>query len=111
MTAVNCPNWSAIEAVCNGGVCSARGRTVSLGVCRACLGLGQVVPSLSPELAAARLALCKTCDEYNGNLCERQFPAGCCRCKWLAFTRAPASECPLERWGEQRGLRPQGNRQ
>ncbi len=43
-------------------------------------------------LAASRLAICSTCDEFNGNLCEVAFPNGCCSCTWAAFLRG--RQCP-----------------
>ena len=35
--------------------------------------------------AAGRLAICRTCDEFNGNVCELAFPQGCCSCTWGGF--------------------------
>ncbi len=46
--------------------------------------------------AAYRLAVCQTCDEFNGNLCELTFPGGCCACTWGTFTTSGC--CPRSRW-------------
>ena len=51
-----------------------------------------------PDLAAQRLAVCRQCDEWNGNVCERQFPRGKCLggcMKWLANLN---SGCPDGYW-------------
>jgi hypothetical protein len=46
------------------------------------------------DLLSARLAVCHSCDEFNGATCERQFPRGCCLSSWRAWLAAKASRCP-----------------
>lgn len=49
-------------------------------------------------LITQRLAICRQCDDWNGNLCEQQFPRGKCLrgcTKWLLDS---ASTCPTGRW-------------
>jgi len=46
------------------------------------------------DLLSARLAVCHSCDEFNGATCERRFPRGCCLSSWQAWLAAKASRCP-----------------
>jgi hypothetical protein len=46
------------------------------------------------DLLPARLAVCHSCDEFNGATCERRFPRGCCLSSWQAWLAAKASRCP-----------------
>ena len=58
--------------------------------------LGIVAIAKYRGVSATRLAICRACDEFNGNLCERQFPSGCCTCSWARFLAGGV--CPLGRW-------------
>lgn len=46
--------------------------------------------------AASRLATCRACDEFNGNVCELAFPTGCCSCMWSRFVAG--GRCPQGRF-------------
>jgi len=46
------------------------------------------------DLLPARLAVCHSCDEFNGATCEQKFPRGCCLSSWQAWLAAKASRCP-----------------
>ena len=48
------------------------------------------------EAAAARRAVCQACDQFNGALCEAQFPTGCCLTTWAQFLAT--GTCPLGKW-------------
>jgi hypothetical protein len=49
---------------------------------------------LTADLLPARLAICHSCDEFNGATCEQQFPRGCCLSSWQAWLAAKTSRCP-----------------
>jgi hypothetical protein len=51
-----------------------------------------------PGAWRGRLAVCATCDEYNGNVCEQLFPTGCCYGKWRRILDEPERSCPLKKW-------------
>jgi len=36
---------------------------------------------------------CQQCEHYNGNICELEFPNGCCSATWDKFVEL--GECPL----------------
>ena len=38
--------------------------------------------------------ICRECDEFTGNHCERQFPTGCCLCTWHKFLQE--GQCPAK---------------
>ena len=45
-----------------------------------------------------RHKLCRACDEFTGNHCERQFPDGCCLETWQKFLHGHTDPCPLGKW-------------
>ena len=55
---------------------------------------------LAGEPLKRRLDICHQCDEFNGSMCERTFPKGCCLCTWQAFL--DRGICPLmpSRWSQ-----------
>ena len=52
--------------------------------------------STSQSIIDSRLAVCKTCDNFNGNICELAKPDGCCGCTWKRFLRDGV--CPISNW-------------
>ena len=57
-----------------------------------------VLNGSTPNLAAQRLAVCRQCEEWNGNLCERQFPRGKCLGGCIKWLSDPRSSCPGGQW-------------
>jgi len=45
-----------------------------------------------------RNKLCRACDEFTGNHCERKFPDGCCLETWHKFLHGHTGPCPLGKW-------------
>jgi hypothetical protein len=52
----------------------------------------------APDLAAERLIICRQCDEWNGNVCERQFPRGKCLDGYMKWLMDPSNACPDSQW-------------
>lgn len=52
------------------------------------------------EVAAARLAVCRICEAFNGAVCEERFRCGACLSTWLRWVGDPTSMCPRGRWAE-----------
>jgi len=50
------------------------------------------IPSALAETIASRRAICKACDEFNGTICEKRYPTGCCGITWGAFLST--GQCP-----------------
>jgi hypothetical protein len=48
------------------------------------------------ETALVRGSVCRACDQFNGALCETQFPTGCCLTTWAQFLAT--GTCPLGKW-------------
>ena len=44
----------------------------------------------------ANLNICKECENFNGNLCEKEYPTGCCVGCWNDFLNK--GSCPLSKW-------------
>lgn len=65
------------------------------------LAAGRELTKAVSDLAAARLTLCAKCDEWNGALCEKQFPSGKCLGGCLDWMNNPDSVCPLGLWGKE----------
>jgi hypothetical protein len=59
-------------------------------------GLRASVSPVASEAATARRAVCQACDQFNGALCEAQFPTGCCLTTWAQFLAT--GTCPLGKW-------------
>jgi len=49
-----------------------------------------------PLVTTRSFEICRECDEFNGSICERQFPKGCCLCTWQSFLER--GTCPLGQW-------------
>jgi len=45
-----------------------------------------------------RHKLCRECDEFTGNHCDRKFPDGCCVETWHKFLHGHTDPCPLGKW-------------
>lgn len=56
------------------------------------------VPKASTEESSRRQSICNSCDEFNGNVCERVFECGVCLAKWFKFLSSLDSKCPLNKW-------------
>lgn len=55
-------------------------------------------------LGRTRLAACRRCDEYNGNVCEIEFRCGACFDTFQRWLNGPSSGCPHpdgSRWSDE----------
>ena len=53
--------------------------------------------------------LCRSCDEFTGNHCERKFPDGCCLETWQKFLHGHTDPCPLGKWIVHQESQPQAS--